>query len=135
MSSASAWHRWARPPAPIMMMLLSDPWRKSLTDTTELPLRRRKKLIKMPPQLASLNTTESAVLKSGLVLIVAVLLLILSNSTGDERLWQASNRLWWERWVVCRWKDAWESELPGVVEFVGCKAEHCAVERIETSHY
>lgn len=89
----------------------------------------------MSPKLTSLDTTESAVLESGLVLVVAVLLIILSNSASGERLWHASNGLWWERWVVCGWEDAWESELPGVVEFVGCEAEHCAVERIETSHY
>lgn len=89
----------------------------------------------MSPKLTSLNTTESAVLESGLVLVVAVFLLIFSSSASNEGLWHTSDGLWWERWVVCGWEDAWEGELPGVVEFVGCEAEHCAIKRVETSHY
>ena len=135
MSSAPAWHRWARPPAPIIMTLPCDAWCESLADTTELPLRRREELIQMSPKLASLHTTESAVLKSCLILVVAVFLLILSNSASNERLRHASDGLWWERWVVWGWEDAWEGELPAVVEFVGCETEHCAVKSVEASHY
>lgn len=135
MSSASAWHRRARSPAPVIMMLPCDPWRESLTDTTELPLDSWEELIQMSPKLAPLNATESTVLESRLVLVIAVLLLVPSNSAGCQRLWHASYGLWWERWVVCGGEDAWEGELPGVIEFVGCQTENCAVERVETSHY
>lgn len=135
MSSAPAWDRWARPPAPIIMMLPCDPWCESLANTTELPLRSREELIQMSPKLASLHTTESAVLESCLILVVAVFLLILSNPARNERLRHASDGLWWERRVICGWEDAWEGELPAVVKFVGSEAEHCAVKRVEASHY